>query len=271
MAQPRAARALANAACRNKGGRDIKEICAKSTKYVVAVRPVHSRRRSAGADVSYRSYVNVSSPTLSRLHPRLREAIDVDLDFILPTSTPGSHCSHSHPHPHPQPYAHSRSFSDHTSFLSPYPIGANGHSIKKAVSANDLYTHAETSRETSPILSPSFPKQSWHTRYGQEPRSSHYKHSHPPNGHARSYSAFVFPMKSGRARGESDLGRPANPQSAVYRPALEGVDSDLLPGLARWIPVLEALTGWLIPLPYMRCRSEDWGRAWSCWQRPAPV
>ena len=119
------------------------------------------------------------------------------------------------------------------------------------MSANDLYTHAETSREISPILSPGFHKQSWHTGYGQEPRSSHHKHSHPPNGHARSSSAFVFPMKSGRARGESDLGRPANPQSAVYRPALEGVDSDPSPGLARWISVPEALTGWLIPMPYM--------------------
>lgn len=170
----------------------------------------------------------------------------MEADFTVPTTNRGSHHSHRHQH------AQSHSFSDSTCFLSPSTAGANGHGgVKKAVSANDLYTHAETSRETSPVPSRSFYKQSLNTPYEQHSWSSHHNNSHSPNGHAKSPSAFVFPMKSGRARGESDLGRPANPHSAVYRPTLGRLDSDTPADVTRWISLPEAMTGLLIPLPYM--------------------
>ncbi|KAF2772520.1 hypothetical protein EJ03DRAFT_324523 [Teratosphaeria nubilosa] len=154
----------------------------------------------------------------------------------------------------------------HSPYSSPDPAaaGANDHAlpplhqhgVRKAGSHGSLYTHAETSAETSPMQSPYEQKQTWHT-----PLETHigafeqHKNDGELNGYANGhrYSKFLSPMKSGRARGESDLGRPADPRSPLYRPTLGRVVSEgnFPPASASWFTLPEALTAMLIPLPYM--------------------
>lgn len=157
--------------------------------------------------------------------------------YALPSYTgAGSHHGHGHSH----------SFSG--GFLSPNKMPSNGFAkgngsvVKKAVSNNSLYTHTETSRETSPAISPHveyehlnhYPAFSQNNSAFQENARLHkYSHSHP-----------VAPMKS-RPRGESDLGKPANAASQAYKPVLESIPATS----SSWFSLPEALTSLLIPLP----------------------
>lgn len=128
-------------------------------------------------------------------------------------------------------------------------LPTNGNFATKAIPNGNLYTHAETSRDTSPLTSPYQERESWHTPYEQNtyafqansrlsPGVPHHSH----HTHSRSWS----PMKS-RARGESDLGRPAEHKSSAFVPSL-----DIIPAASKtWFSLPEALTALLIPLPYM--------------------
>ncbi|KAH9828015.1 Cation efflux family [Teratosphaeria destructans] len=196
----------------------------------------------------------------------------------------GRQHSHVHDHGHSHSHTHTHSHS-HSPYLSPNPDtpGANGYAfppfpqqqqqqqqqqqhkhggggVKKAGSHGSLYTHAETSADTSPMRSPhdAHDQQptTWHTPFDTNTGAfdHHTKHAHPngsANGHR--YTTPLPPMKSGRARGESDLGRPADPRSPLYRPSLGRVVSEghFPPASAPWFSLPEALTALLIPLPYM--------------------
>lgn len=184
--------------------------------------------------------------------------------YTLPTvNLNGESHSHAHAHAHVQ-HGHSRSYSGApASYPSPNPVSANAnqylhsngghghsHGVKKATSTGELYTHTESSREASPATG----RQSWHTPYEQNTFAFDHNHSHihthTSNGHARSQS-WMSPLKSGRARGESDLGRPADPRTTACRSTLERLDSDVPPASTLWFSLPEALTALLIPLPYM--------------------
>ncbi|KAK5168983.1 putative zinc transporter msc2 [Saxophila tyrrhenica] len=112
---------------------------------------------------------------------------------------------------------------------------SNGHSARKTASNSTLYTHEETSRETSPMPSPGdeYPAYEHNTAAVAH---NHHSHAHK---HTQSWS----PMAS-RPRGESDLG------NASYRTA--GVTSaTALTTLSSWLSLPEALTSLLVPLPYI--------------------
>ncbi|KAK5107282.1 hypothetical protein LTR62_001411 [Meristemomyces frigidus] len=142
---------------------------------------------------------------------------------------------------------HSRSYNG-APYLAPARTGQNGHAIsngyppvKKAASQGQLYTHAETSCDTSPMPSPGLDEYKTPFEHNTHAFESNTRlHASPPSaGHTRS--------KSNRPRGESDLGRPADPRSPAYRPSLPSIMTADSP----WFSLLEALTALLIPLPYL--------------------
>ena len=143
-------------------------------------------------------------------------------------------------------HGHSHSYSG--THLSPgksvpyaFPT-SNGKYVKKAVSNSSLYTHTETSRETSPVSAhhDNVKPHSSFTPFEQNgfpiQENGHlYKHTH---SHSSS------PMKS-RPRGESDLGRPADSRSSVYKPTLDSIPA----ASSSWLSLPEALTSLLVSLP----------------------
>ncbi|KAK3114057.1 putative zinc transporter msc2 [Teratosphaeriaceae sp. CCFEE 6253] len=156
--------------------------------------------------------------------------------YALPVTNGGS----------PYHQGHGRSYSNNPSYLSPIKSASNGfvpgHGLKKASSHNGLYTHAET----SPLPSPA--EELYKTPFETNTfafENNGRLHAPPPpsSWHTRVKSAS-------RPRGESDLGRPADPRSAVYRPTLERLDS-MPPAKPSWFSLPEALTALLIPLPYL--------------------
>jgi solute carrier family 30 (zinc transporter), member 5/7 len=159
--------------------------------------------------------------------------------YALPTTNGGSSFQH---HVH---HGYSRSYSGAS--LAPDQAGSNGYVksngypvIKKAVSTNGLFTHAEGSRETSPLPSPGtdeYKTPFGFNSYASDKNASLYTPS-PSRGHIR--------MKS-RPRGESDLGRPADVPHAVYKPTLHSIP----PASTSWFSLPEALTALLIPLPFL--------------------
>lgn len=153
--------------------------------------------------------------------------------YALPLS--GGHAQYGHPRGH--------SFSDAN--LSPFAAeqgnfpASDGGFMRKAVSHSALYTHAETSRENSPYITPS-----------RDNERSHYF----DRDHSREQAEDVVnsaPRPSlkmkGRARGESDLGRPANPNSSAYRRPSYGPPTASTP----WDLVKQVSASMLIPLPYL--------------------
>ena len=155
--------------------------------------------------------------------------------YALPVMNGGSHHGHSHSYSsiHLSP-----SRADSSAFPS-----SNGSFVKKAMSNGNLYTHAETSRETSPMPSPN----QEHNHYDAFERNlSAFNDNFATSKHQHSHSHSPLPMKS-RTRGESDLGRPANPHSHVYKPTLGSIPA----APTSWFSLPEALTALLIPLPYM--------------------
>jgi len=152
--------------------------------------------------------------------------------YALPSATAGgSHHGHSH------------SFS--SIHLSPGKKLANtfqtsNGSPRKAASNNALYTHAETSRETSPMQTP---------RDEVPPALEHniaaVAHNHHVHDHVHEHapSRSWSPMKT-RPRGNSDLGNAdyrARGDTATSTPAV----------LSSWLSLPEALTSLLVPLPYI--------------------
>lgn len=153
--------------------------------------------------------------------------------YALPT-TKGSHHGYSHSysgiHLSPDRSA-SKTFAH-----------SNGSHVKKAVSNSSLYTHAETSRETSPIPSPNA-HQNHHDPFAAFNQNIV---GHQENGHLshHTHNHSWSPMKS-RPRGESDLGRPAELKSSAYKPVLESIPA----ASTSWFSLPEALTSLLVPLP----------------------
>ncbi|KAK4545153.1 hypothetical protein LTR36_003704 [Oleoguttula mirabilis] len=158
--------------------------------------------------------------------------------YALPTTNGGSH-----QHGHGRSYSSVHLAPDKAAgtATSTFPPN-NGGFVKKAVSHGSLYTHAEVSRETSPLQE----RESFHTPYEQNAYA--FQQNTSGRGHLHSHSRS--PMKSGRPRGESDLGRPADPRGPAYRPTLERLDSTPA-APASWFSLPEALTALLLPLPYM--------------------
>lgn len=153
--------------------------------------------------------------------------------YALPTST-GSHHGYSHSYS-------GTHLSPHKATSNAFP-NSNGSVVKKAVSNGSLFTHAESSRETSPISSPSIATNNF-SPFDQNAfafQNNARSHNHI---HTKSWS----PMKSSRARGESDLGRPANSKSSAYTPSLEAIPA----ASTSWFTLPEALTSLLIPMPYL--------------------
>ncbi|KAK5117217.1 hypothetical protein LTR85_008985 [Meristemomyces frigidus] len=162
--------------------------------------------------------------------------------YALPTTNGGSH-----QHGHGRSYSNVHLSPDKAAAKSSF-LPANGGFVKKAVSNGSLYTHAEVSREASPLPSPHQERESFHTPYEQNTVSFQQNTGLGSGGHLHSHS--WSPMKSSRPRGESDLGRAADPRSPAYRPTLGRLDS--APAApASWFSLPEALTALLIPLPYM--------------------
>ncbi|KAK4574148.1 putative zinc transporter msc2 [Recurvomyces mirabilis] len=165
--------------------------------------------------------------------------------YALPYANANGGSGQQQQHAH---HGHSRSYGGGP-YLSPGKTFQNGSAInnshstvKKASSHNQLYTHAETSRETSPLPSPGVEEYKTpfeHNIYAFE--NNQRLNAPPPSrfGHART--------KSSRPRGESDLGRPADVRSPAYRPSLPSIST----ASSSWFPLPEALTALLIPLPYL--------------------
>ncbi|KAK0918394.1 putative zinc transporter msc2 [Friedmanniomyces endolithicus] len=169
--------------------------------------------------------------------------------YALPTGNGGSRYQQDTQH------GHSRSYSSQTSHLSPNRAASNGFSpsngyptVKKASSHSGLYTHAETSRDSSPMPSPGIElfKTPFETNTFAFEDNTRLFAPPPLSGHTRIKSM-------GRTRGESDLGRPADPRSSVYRPTLARFDSagTVPKASASWFSLPEALTALLVPLPYL--------------------
>ena len=163
--------------------------------------------------------------------------------YALPTTNGGSHFqpghSHSYSASHLSPGKAPSSFHNGSEY---------GSSVRKAASNGSLYTHAEVSRETSPMVSPNYERAQFHTPYEQNTFAFQEKVrlQAPAAKHMHSHSRSAM---KGRQRGESDLGRPAEPRSG-YRPTLSRLDSAPAASTT-WFSLPEALTALLIPLPYM--------------------
>ena len=145
-------------------------------------------------------------------------------------------------------HGHSYSHSYSAIHLSPdRPTNAfprsNGTPLKKAVSNGSLYTHAERSRENSPSPIAELNQNQPHYP-GFDQNAFAVKAHGSISAHAHTHSS---PSMKSRPRGESDLGRPADLQSKVYRPALETVPA----ASTSWFSLPEALTSLLVPLPYV--------------------
>ncbi|KAK4998686.1 putative zinc transporter msc2, partial [Elasticomyces elasticus] len=118
---------------------------------------------------------------------------------------------------------------------------SNGNHIKKAFSNGSLYTHAEAQSPLSPpVESPFAHKENEHV------------HSLHPHGHGHSHSYTPSLPMRGRTRGESDLGRPAGQISNGYGLSHNHTHVHAPPSVPKsWFSLPEALTGLLIPLPYL--------------------
>lgn len=158
----------------------------------------------------------------------------------LPTFTPpGSHF-----------HAHSRSYSG--AHLSPGKAAShsfahgNGNLNTLAVGPSPLFTHAESSRETSPVF---FPNAANGSPYKPLSPFDHNAHAFQQNAglssnHRYSYSS---PTMKSRPRGESDLSRPADMKGAVYQPSLSSIPATS----TSWFSLPEALTSLLITAPLL--------------------
>ncbi|KAK3625309.1 putative zinc transporter msc2 [Elasticomyces elasticus] len=165
--------------------------------------------------------------------------------YALPTSIGGSHFQ--------QP-GHNRSHSSNPPYLSPNkaianPVpSSNGYpTVKKASSHSGLYTHAETSRDSSPLPSPG--SELYKTPF----ETNTFSFENNTGLSAPLLSSHTRVKSMGRTRGESDLGRPADPRSPAYRPTLARLDSAGTVDTAStsWFSLPEALTALLVPLPYL--------------------
>lgn len=138
----------------------------------------------------------------------------------------GGASDHGHVH-----HQHSRSYSGSNSLHVSSKSGSGYESVvRKAASNSNLYTHAEQSRDNTPLASPTLPNHHHH----------HAGHSH------NTYSISSLPMKSGRTRGESDLGRPAN--GKPYKPTLDRISSGSYPSPS---PPSTRIMAALLPLPFI--------------------
>ena len=101
-----------------------------------------------------------------------------------------------------------------------------------------LFTHAESSRETSPIGPPNGVHNQETQGYfaGEEVRPSKHRHNH---------SAPT--MRSSRPRGESNLGKPAQEKTHGYHLSPQTVAA----APVSWFSLPEALTSLLITLPFV--------------------
>lgn len=183
--------------------------------------------------------------------------------YALPSSRGHTHGSHSYSGPHLSPAkAASGQFFSHGS-------------VKKAVSNGSLYTHVEVH---SPVTSPDGDLNQ-HSHAGEQnvfafqhnaalhQHSHSYSHSRSPqpiHSHIHSHNHSRSPMR-GRARGESDLGRPAVPNGFAYAPSLDTIpaastcvqeetlelNAANILSVRSWFSLPEALTSLLIPLPYL--------------------
>lgn len=155
--------------------------------------------------------------------------------YALPTA--GSFHGHSHSYSSLLPPTR----QSHNPFSK-----SNGH-IRKAPSTGGLYTLGEASRETTPSPNAAVEHQHYPfpPSHEHEYNTSAFEHNGHVHQHGRSHS--LSPMKSARPRGESDLGRPAAPRAAAYKPTLE----DIPTASASWFSLPEALTALLIPMPYL--------------------
>ncbi|OQN99800.1 hypothetical protein B0A48_14570 [Cryoendolithus antarcticus] len=148
--------------------------------------------------------------------------------------------------------SHGYSKSHSGIYLAPGSAQQHGH-VRKAASNGALFTHNETSRENSPYASPIHEldrAEAFQTNISAV-HDNHLNHSHT-HDHAHSHDRGLkhshsnASMKS-RTRGESDLGRPADPSSGAYRPSLDSIPA----ASTSWSSLPEALTAMLIPLPYI--------------------
>ncbi|KAK6436059.1 putative zinc transporter msc2 [Oleoguttula sp. CCFEE 5521] len=148
--------------------------------------------------------------------------------------------------------SHGYSKSHSGIYLAPGSAQQNGH-VRKAASNGALFTHNETSRENSPYASPIHEldrAEAFQTNIAAV-QDNHWNHSHThdhahSHDHGLKHSHSNASMKS-RTRGESDLGRPADPSSGAYRPSLDSIPA----ASTLWFSLPEALTAMLIPLPYI--------------------
>lgn len=112
-------------------------------------------------------------------------------------------------------------------------------------------TLTEGSRETTPSPNAAVEHQHYPFPSSHEHSTAAFEHNghihHNPNHHNHGRSHSFSPMKSTRPRGGSDLGRPAEPGGAAYRPTLESIPT----ASTSWFSLPEALTALLIPAPYI--------------------
>ena len=136
-------------------------------------------------------------------------------------------------------YHHGHSHSYSAIHLSPGKTAsmpfANGNG---SLLQSPLFTHTESSRETSPIGPPN-------GVHNQETQGYFAGENVRPSKHRHNHSAPT--MRSSRPRGESNLGKPAQEKSHGYHLSPQSVSA----APVSWFSVPEALTSLLITLPFV--------------------
>lgn len=152
--------------------------------------------------------------------------------------------------PPPKGNYHSQSHSYSGIHLSPGKAAANafvngnGNVSRSPVQNGLLFTHAESSRETSPVQFPDGVQSHTQHIHSLEPNVSAFQQNSLVSKHKHNHSE---PSMRNRPRGESDLGRPAEHRSSGYQFSLESIPA----ASASWFSLPEALTSMLITFPYI--------------------
>nr|POF13456.1 hypothetical protein CFP56_02479 [Quercus suber] len=160
--------------------------------------------------------------------------------------------AHRHTHSYSHSHLASRSVSKFPSYNS---SDATNSTFSVPRVDGNLFTHQEASRESSPnhhhqhhqsVRNHDRQSQDTHVSHESQtaptfPRGTQHNHTHTTS---ESPIRLPFSIMKGRARGESDLGRPT---ASTHISAAQSTPATP----TAWLTVREALTALLIPLPYL--------------------
>ncbi len=156
--------------------------------------------------------------------------------YALPTSGGSSH-THSHSFSGAQHLSPGKPTSNSFS-------NSNSHPLRQATSHSPLFTHAESSREASPVFFPN----GFQSPYKQNPSFEQNVQAFQENGRLSTHKySHSSPVMKSRPRAESDLGRPTDSRGSTYQPAINSIPT----ALTSWFSLPEALTSLLVTVPYL--------------------